>query len=242
MPASAAASAPAPPFTGFVRTTLDALLILEAARRGIIPRITRRLVEEERKMIGSGSVFVFDEDESGIKRWTDGCFWSPSRILGNFLIYRETERKASATKRQRGRRPNGGSEDEDEDVKAGGERFSRPRDADSDIGLRPEKVKERSLLGSLTNSSKFKMDGLMKKTFSLTINGITQHLISYYRVSDIQAGRLRCPSTLPELASLSISPEYLDSHTPFRNPPKIEVDSDGVPHYRGEADESLDVR
>lgn len=75
-----------PPWTGWIKTTGDALLILEAARRGMIPRVTRRLVDSERKMISSGSVFVFDEDESGIKRWTDGFYWSPSRILGNFLV------------------------------------------------------------------------------------------------------------------------------------------------------------
>lgn len=75
-----------PPWSGWIETTEDALLILEAARRGLIPRVTRRLVDSERKMITSGSVFVFDEDESGIKRWTDGFVWSPSRILGNFLV------------------------------------------------------------------------------------------------------------------------------------------------------------
>ena len=47
-----------PPWTGFIETTGDALLILEAARRGMIPRVTRRLVDAERKMITSGSVFV----------------------------------------------------------------------------------------------------------------------------------------------------------------------------------------
>ena len=77
---------PEPPWSGWIETTGDALLILEAARRGLIPRVTRRLVDSERKMITSGSVFVFDEDESGIKRWTDGFIWSPSRILGNFLV------------------------------------------------------------------------------------------------------------------------------------------------------------
>jgi hypothetical protein len=34
-------------------------------------------------MITSGSIFVSDEDESGIKRWTDVFFWSPSRILSH---------------------------------------------------------------------------------------------------------------------------------------------------------------
>lgn len=75
-----------PPFRGYIESTLDSLLVFEAARRGMIPRVTRRLIERERGMVQSGAVFVFDEHESGIKRWTDGLIWSPSRILGNFLV------------------------------------------------------------------------------------------------------------------------------------------------------------
>lgn len=74
------------------------------------------------------------------------------------------------------------------------------------------------------------------QTFSLTIGGVAQHLISYYKPEDVEQGRLRSPSTLPELASLDISPEYLDK-THFRNPPKVEIGVDGVPRYRGEADD-----
>lgn len=51
-----------------------------------MPKVPRRLRDDERKLIRSGSVFVFDEHESGIKRWTDGLLWSPSRILWNFLV------------------------------------------------------------------------------------------------------------------------------------------------------------
>ena len=80
-----------PPWLGWIETTHDALLILEAARRGLIPRVIRRLVDSERKMITSGSVFVFRQDESGIKRWADGFSWSPSRIVGNFFVYREVD-------------------------------------------------------------------------------------------------------------------------------------------------------
>lgn len=65
---------------------------------------------------------------------------------------------------------------------------------------------------------------------------MSQHLISYYRIEDVENGRLRSPSSLPELASLDISPEYLDK-THFRNPPKVEVGADGIPRYRGEADD-----
>ena len=74
-------------FIGYVETTTDALRLIMAARQGIIPRITRRLNDSERRsMIRSGAVFVFCVEESGIKRWTEGLSWSPSRIDSNFLV------------------------------------------------------------------------------------------------------------------------------------------------------------
>lgn len=64
-------------------------MVFEAARRGICPVVTRRLHDNEKSsMIRSGAVFAFDEHATGIKRWTDGAFWSPSRIIGNYLVYR----------------------------------------------------------------------------------------------------------------------------------------------------------
>ncbi|KAF8130539.1 Gti1/Pac2 family-domain-containing protein [Boletus edulis] len=226
-----------PPWSGWIETTGDALLILEAARRGLIPRVTRRLVDSERKMITSGSVFVFDEDESGIKRWTDGFFWSPSRILGNFLLYRETDKRGAGHRGVRAEPPETVNEHSQYNVDGArleGQSLSRPKGESGSTGL--DRQRERVLVGSLTNSYKFKSDGLMKKTFSLTIGGVSQHLISYYKIEDVEQGRLRSPSSLPELASLDISPEYLDK-THFRNPPKVEIGVDGIPRYRGEADD-----
>ncbi|KAJ8688933.1 Global transcription regulator sge1 [Pleurotus ostreatus] len=186
-------------------------------------------------MITSGSVFVFDEDESGIKRWTDGFFWSPSRILGNFLLYRETEKKGAGHRgRAAAEEVNDESQYNVEGVKVEGQSLSRPKSDVSHLGV--DRQRERTLVGSLTNSYKFKPNGLMKKTFSLTIEGVAQHLISYYRVEDVENGRLRSPSSLPELASLDISPEYLD-RTHFRIAPKVEIGIDGRPRYRGEADD-----
>lgn len=76
-----------PAFRGFVESTQDALLIFEGCRRDVLPKITRRLQEfEKRALVVSGAVFVFSEEETGIKRWTDGLSWSPSRTLGNFLV------------------------------------------------------------------------------------------------------------------------------------------------------------
>ena len=83
-------------FYGLVENTLDALRIFQMCRDGRLNRVRRRLHERERRLIRSGSVFVFDEEESGIRRWTDGRLWSPSRILGNFLIYRELEKKSTS--------------------------------------------------------------------------------------------------------------------------------------------------
>ncbi|TPX45076.1 hypothetical protein SeMB42_g03178 [Synchytrium endobioticum] len=85
-------------FHGLVETTVDALLIFEACRTGHLKRVTRRLRHRERANVQSGCVFVYDETESGVKRWTDGIAWSPSRILGNFLIYRQLVHKANVSK------------------------------------------------------------------------------------------------------------------------------------------------
>ncbi|KZP07643.1 hypothetical protein FIBSPDRAFT_762643 [Athelia psychrophila] len=78
------------PFFGVVDTTENAFRLVIAARRGLVPRISQRLRHAELKeMITNGAVFLFSVEESGMKRWRDGLFWSPSRIDGNFLVYKE---------------------------------------------------------------------------------------------------------------------------------------------------------
>ncbi|KAG8984332.1 hypothetical protein FRB94_006134 [Tulasnella sp. JGI-2019a] len=293
-----------PPWNGFLETTEDALLILEAAKRRLIPRVTRRLAESERRLITSGSVFVFEEEESGIKRWTDGFLWSPSRILGNFLLYRETDKRhPDGTPITRpGTRPHQASGQSTSSMNpsttassllvlspdttsstsspnslpqsssgfsgTSSSSYSRPKSGSMSVlsteestaysasgssGL--DRATERLLLGSLTNSQKFKEDGMMKKTFSLTLpsdshshsshnaQGKTHHLVSYYKVIDVEAGRLRTPSSLPEFKALEISAEFLDK-THFRVPPRVEVGEDGRVRFRGETattPESLDT-
>ncbi|KAN0059940.1 Global transcription regulator sge1 [Thecaphora frezii] len=299
-------------FQGYVSSTQDALLIFEAVRRGIMPKITRRLREDERGLIKSGTVFVFDERESGIKRWTDGLLWSPSRILMNFLVYRQIDRKsvrpgsdqpAFATSQPgfplpsapmdpappgSGVRPlplpSSGSLDEAGMVGslasygsssvAGSSVTSSSSAFYADAGnsasmasayppqsaahgqaaagmvvpaasgpamMRRESELERSLVGSLTSSYPFLKDGLCKKTISIQVEGSTQHLISYYTVDDVRSGRLRTPSSLPEIAALCISPIFLNKSN-FRNPPHIEVGPDGIPRYRGDSAESPSAR
>ncbi|KAI9311639.1 Gti1/Pac2 family-domain-containing protein [Dichotomocladium elegans] len=80
-------------YIGYIKTPQDALIIFEACRRGHLNRVQRRLSTKERIHIRSGSVFAWDEREAGMRRWTDGRTWSPSRVLGSFLTYRELDTK-----------------------------------------------------------------------------------------------------------------------------------------------------
>lgn len=115
--------------------------------------------------------------------------WSPSRILGNFLVYRELDKRC----------PQG-----DELTRGGCQNIS-------------ERQRERALVGSLTNSYRFKKDGLIKKSMSLIVDGVQQHLVSYYNKDDVLNNRLQTPSHVPALAALDISPELL-LHQNFRIP------------------------
>ncbi|KAL9542184.1 hypothetical protein MBANPS3_008735 [Mucor bainieri] len=182
-------------FYGYIETTRDSLLLFEACKRGLLPRITRRLQDKERILIRSGTIFCFDEHESGIKRWTDGFVWSPSRIMGNFLIYRELEDKKS--------------------IRATDAVFSNNKQTttarnNNTTGyvMAPDLLRrqqEKALVGSLKTSFKFKRNGLIKKSMSLIVDGVQQHIISYYSKEDVMSSRLRTPSSLVELASLEVS-------------------------------------
>ncbi|OIW26555.1 camp independent regulatory protein, partial [Coniochaeta ligniaria NRRL 30616] len=162
-------------YYGCVRTPSDAIKLFEACRVGLLPRVQRRLSEKERQAIRSGSVFVWDEREAGMRRWTDGKSWSASRVSGSFLTYREMEGKRGAafppTRRiQADTTPESGrGSDEDQD--------------DGEI-----------------DGYRYKIDGLMKQSFSITTStGQHLHLISYY--SRPQAGQpdLPQPCTDPSL-------------------------------------------
>lgn len=98
-----------PTYVGHIKSANDAILLLSAcdlpatapisssvdSRDNVLPaprRVTRRLLDAERAdLVASGSVFVWDEKEAGMKRWTDGRVWSASRVSGCFLTYRELE-------------------------------------------------------------------------------------------------------------------------------------------------------
>lgn len=111
-------------YTGHVRSPADAVLLFEACRIGLLPRVQRRLSEKERQQIKSGSVFVWDEREAGMRRWTDGKSWSASRVSGSFLTYREMEGKRGGNlptptpqpKRPSGKSPDGSANGDSDDA------------------------------------------------------------------------------------------------------------------------------
>lgn len=85
-------------YYGYIATPLDAALIIAAAfqKSNLVAPVSCRLDEHERNKIRSGSVFTFSENESGMKRWTDGIRWTKSRVEGQFLTYRRLSDSAES--------------------------------------------------------------------------------------------------------------------------------------------------
>ncbi|KAI9144250.1 Gti1/Pac2 family-domain-containing protein [Paraphysoderma sedebokerense] len=126
-------------FYGLVDTLYDALLLVEAARIGVIPRVMSRMT----RGIKPGSIFVYQEEESGIKRWTDGRSWCSARVYGSFLYYKETEPRTRKKK--------------------------RPSTSEGAEGLADDQsgVSASTESSGTTGSSKLKTDGLIKKCISV---------------------------------------------------------------------------
>ncbi|KAH0563469.1 hypothetical protein GP486_001969 [Trichoglossum hirsutum] len=200
-----------PTYRGHVATTKDALVLFEACLQGRLHHVPRRPLESERSaLIQSGSVFIYEEGVSRIKRWKDGILWSPSRILGNFLVYRELEKpfpsgeKKKAIKRDKRLTKPGEPYPSPRSNLEGGGSSSQPYSPMSPTLPAPksetfDKETERSLIGSLVDSYEFREGGLVKKTMSIGVNGVHHHLASYYKVEDVLGGRLKTPSTSNDL-------------------------------------------
>lgn len=170
-------------YNGHIRTPGDCLVLFEACRLGLLPRVQRRLSEKERQSIRTGSVFVWDEREAGMRRWTDGKSWSASRVSGSFLTYREMEGKRGSSSfvpptgnKPGTSRPDGASHS--------------PDGEDADDG---------------PDGYRYKPDGLMKQSFSLTTStGQHLHLISYFSRTHPTSQHMRQPTSDPTLAHIQI--------------------------------------
>ena len=218
-------------YIGHVRTPADAILLFEACRLGLLPRVQRRLSEKERQSIKSGSVFVWDEREAGMRRWTDGKSWSASRVSGSFLTYREMEGKR------------------------GGSGFTAPLAA-STAGKTPESARGSDSdleLGAGGGGGggggggedgpdgyRYKPDGLMKQSFSITTSaGNHLHLISYYSRSHPNAQGLNNPTSDPALIRIKPQKGMYPESTVHEQPnipavtraPMVSAPFSTVPHY-----------
>ncbi|RKP07856.1 Gti1/Pac2 family-domain-containing protein, partial [Thamnocephalis sphaerospora] len=161
-------------YCGHMRTLHDALLVIEACARNVLPRVRHRLSDRERTLVRSGTVFVWDEGETGMRRWTDGRSWSPSRVVGGFLTYREL-----AGRRQR----LAGELDSAADALAGG--GGRNNAGRREFNYQADGLIKRALS--------------LRTTF-----GRRWHLISYYRESDVAQYQLALPSADPRLVQITI--------------------------------------
>lgn len=174
-----------PTWSGHVASTTDALILFEGCLQGRIKHLSRRPYDRERLgLIQSGNVFIYEEFSSGIKRWTDGRHWSPSRVLGNFLVYRELRAAFQPGMTRKVTRPRRAPYSE--------RRGSGDGQTDA----------EYALIGPLVDSYPFKPGGLVKKIIRVVLNGVPHHLVAYYTLEDVENGRLTRPPWDPALSNI----------------------------------------
>ncbi|KAF5695444.1 hypothetical protein FDENT_394 [Fusarium denticulatum] len=222
-----------PTYRGFVRDTTDALIIFEACLSGTLLHVPRRPHDRERQdLIKSGNIFVYEEHASGIKRWTDSISWSPSRILGNYLLYRELEKPFPPGEKKRARGRGGKSTTQSGGISKPRQRNAVPFQQGLEHGNEYPSVpsdEERQLVGSLVDSYDFKEQGLVKKTISITYNGVPHHLVSYYNVEDVKAGLLAGPTDDQRLRSVVPRTELMNGQN-FRAPIEESVSGAYMPN------------
>jgi hypothetical protein len=224
-----------PTWQGFLDTTKDAMTVVEAALQGRLSHISRRPHDKERaEMLTSGTILVYEENASGIKRWTDAVHWSPSRVMNNCLIYRQLVRALKPDEKKTALNPSCGTKRKrkestgptvtktGENLNTSDDEFDSPvidsalaADAESTNkvyanfaqSLTPDQ--QRRFCGSLIDSYEFKEGGLMKKTISVKYQGTHHHVISYYSLEDVVSGKLKRPFQDPKLSDIQPRPELL---------------------------------
>ena len=167
---------------GYIDDEQDLALVFQGVFNGNLRCIERRPYDAEKvELVNPGNIFVFNEEKSGIKRWTDGFSWSPSRISGKFLVYREYNRLGST--------------------------HDLPLHNVPEYNIFERAHRKYFYTGLLkkTFSLKFNMD----PTDSTKLE--TFHLIAYYTEKDIHQGSLRRPSENPFFHKFRPSQKLLDA-------------------------------
>ncbi|KAJ2850529.1 Gluconate transport-inducing protein [Coemansia brasiliensis] len=193
-------------YYGFVSTSEDALALFEACRLGYKQRVPRRLSDAERAAIRSGSVFVWEENESGMKRWTDGRSWSPSRVQGCFLTYHEWEGRRRAQRHPSFHAMHG---------------FNLPMNMHG-MAIPMGIARYGHFIGGPTKAGSTqvqygfpKENGMLKKALSIrTTDGKRLHIIAYYSKEDHAQRRLLTPTTDPNFPKLVVPPNLYPDMSP----------------------------
>lgn len=178
------------------------MMLFEACLGGLLRQLPHRPRGRElERLVKSGNVFVYDECSSEIKRWTDGITWSPSRVLGGYLVYRKLQQPPSRVKKSamKSRQATAATKHD---------RYG-PRFSSKTVENSTKKVPFRTVNDSHRNVAQLSEpiwlceDGLVKKGITATCRGATLHLISYYTLNDVKAGRLITPSDHPNLFQIT---------------------------------------
>ncbi|CCF60465.1 hypothetical protein KAFR_0K01100 [Kazachstania africana CBS 2517] len=219
-----------PTFRGYIKDEKDALLIFQAIVENKLKHVPRRPYEIERPyLIVSGNIFVFIEEISGIKRWTDGINWSPSRISGKFLLYKELDRTfpnyslysksaiprinvPSITNTNCTNPSSGSSSSSNNTSNADISGHQKNDSTDNNVDMNPK-------ISFPYPNLQVKYTGFIKKTISLkyknpsSISAPIQnlHIVSYYLEDDINFSRLPTPSESLFFANISASKELVEA-------------------------------
>lgn len=165
-----------PSYTGYIGLTKDAVLVIQAVLAKEFSLVQRRPHDTERKdLIRLGHVFVFIEEKLGIKRWTDGIAWLPSRILGRFLVYRELDKLLLREKDEKRRR-----------------RKRELLQPPPQLGLHLRMVEDHGLIKKTLSITTTQKD----VHFDHREEKQTIHLILYYTAYDVFLGKLVTPLQL----------------------------------------------
>ncbi|KAJ3316736.1 hypothetical protein HDU76_001584 [Blyttiomyces sp. JEL0837] len=160
---------------GHLEGAVDAMLVVEGCRTGVLSCLDGRPKEIGDVSLRSGSIIVFDEIGSRMRRWRDGKKWTPSRMSGPFLVYRELDGSLS-----------------DDQVISGDKQNS------SSIHKQHQSQDNRRIDSNEQDNRgipRVKEDGLIKKTISITTEeGRRYRVVSYYSQSDVSSGFLTTPS------------------------------------------------
>lgn len=178
-------SAIAATYRGYVASTQDALIVIEACLRGVLYHTCRRpRSSEESSLAKSGNIFVYESRSSGIRNWEDGITWSTPQRVGNFEVCRQLSSNSSRS------RSNGKS------CPSPSSPFLRT------ISLSPCADRCSCMIGNHSSAGR-----LCRKSISVTVRGITHHLVAYFSSRDFTSNTLLAPSADLGLVDIIPRPE-----------------------------------